>query len=444
LAAEVAKRAGNEDLSETSGDEGMGAEELAAYRLKKAAAREEMEKHAKMMDLPYWLELIDVKHRYGSNLRAYHEQWKKAATHDSFFHWLDYGEGKSLSLPTVSRQRLDTEQVRYLSREERQQYLVSVDAKGRLCWAKNGDRISTTADYRDSVEGIVPRSSSTPSWSPEHLHDNKSKSRPQTAQSFSSLSSMSESEDEGQHYVNHDLNQAKGLKKLAKVSPATILNQLLQKTVKPGTWIFVADTSLRLFVGIKNSGAFQHSSFLHGSRLAAAGLIKIKDGQIRKLSPLSGHYRPPTRNFRAFVHSMRDAGVDMSRVSISRSYAVLVGLEAYVHTRGNIKKGIAHVTHHTDKVFDPEAAKQREQEQIDNSQSAKREREHLEKERQKEEELKNQMNLKERLAHKLRLDDVPHLISSSSTHVDKVKQVDEKIKSDPAYDAKSAIPPEGK
>jgi hypothetical protein len=47
-----------------------------------------------------------------------------------------------------------------------------------------------------------------------------------------------------------------------------------------------SDTSFRLYVGYKQSGAFQHSSFLHGSRIAAAGIIKIKHGQLRKLSPL--------------------------------------------------------------------------------------------------------------------------------------------------------------
>lgn len=53
------------------------------------------------------------------------------------------------------------------------------------------------------------------------------------------------------------------------------------------------------------------------------------------MSPLSGHYRPPANNFRRFVKSLKEAGVDMSHVSISKSYAILVGLEAY----GNFCKG---------------------------------------------------------------------------------------------------------
>ena len=55
-----------------------------------------------MMDLPYFLEMVDIKHRYGSNLRTYHAEWKKADTHENYFYWLDHGEGKDVELPTVS------------------------------------------------------------------------------------------------------------------------------------------------------------------------------------------------------------------------------------------------------------------------------------------------------------------------------------------------------
>ena len=35
----------------------------------------------------------------------------------------------------------------------------------------------------------------------------------------------------------------------------------------------------------------QHSSFLSGGLVSSAGLIRVRDGQIMALSPLSGHYR---------------------------------------------------------------------------------------------------------------------------------------------------------
>lgn len=334
---EIARRAGGDDPIDDYGDDGSDEHRT---RAEQKAARE---KTAKMMDLQYFLEMVDQKHRYGSNLRAYHEQWKKSETHENFFHWLDYGHGKNFEHPTVSRERLEKEQVRYLSREERMQYLVMIDDEGRLRWAKNNERINTSMEYKDSINGIVPKDDSTPAYAPGgKLESGPSHDRRSSTDSSSSESSAEHSDVEGEHYVNHDLKQSKGLAKIKYVSAATVLNHLLRGSVKPNSWIFVADTQFRLYVGIKQSGAFQHSSFLHGARISAAGLIKIKDGQLRRLSPLSGHYRPPTKNFRAFVHSLKDNGVDMSHVSISRSYAVLVGLEAYVKTRKKIKHGVEH------------------------------------------------------------------------------------------------------
>jgi hypothetical protein len=207
---------------------------------------------------------------------------------------------------------------------------------------------------------------------------------------------------EGQHYVNHDMRNAKGIKKLKHVSAAMILNHLLQKSVKPNSWIFVADTSFRLYVGIKQSGSFQHSSFLHGSRISAAGLIKIKDGQLRKLSPLSGHYRPPTKNFRLFVHALKDADVDMSHVSISQSYAILVVLEAYVKTRRKFKHTVQHAEHGTERVVHPEHAKDRKEAEMDPSESAKKERDHLERQQSVKKEHERNNSLPYRLFSKFR------------------------------------------
>lgn len=245
----------------------MTESQLEEHRSKKRERKREREKWAKMMDLQYFLEMVDQKHRYGSNLRAYHAEWKKADTNENFFYWLDEGEGRNVELPTVSRERLDREQVRYLSREERQQYLVSVDKQGLLCWAKNGERISTTVDFKDSVHGIVDRNDSTPTYreaNGEHPVESESSEEDTESDNASSIVSH-----EGEHYVNHDLKEAKGLKKVQHVSASTIMNHLLRKSVKPNSWIFVADTSFRLYVGIKQSGAFQHSSFLQGNFLLA-------------------------------------------------------------------------------------------------------------------------------------------------------------------------------
>ncbi|RMZ83356.1 hypothetical protein DV737_g1654, partial [Chaetothyriales sp. CBS 132003] len=246
------------------------------------------------MGLEYFLELVDHKHRHGSNLRKYHAHWQRDTnTNQNFFYWLDHGDGKDLDLvDECSRARLEQMQVRYLSREERLNYLVRVDAEGLLVWAKNGERVWTKDElYKDSEQ-----------------------------------------------YIDLAFHHARGPAKLKYVNANIIFNQLMRRSLQKGhKWIFVCDRAFRLYIGYKQAGAFQHSSFLHGSRVLAAGQIKVKRGQLRRLSPLSGHYRCKTANFRAFVDSLRENGVDMSRLSISRSYAILVGLEAYAHTKHTVQ-----------------------------------------------------------------------------------------------------------
>ena len=437
---EITRRAGHDDPTDTEDEGDMTTEQLEEWKRKRKEARLEREKLAKTMDLQYFLEMVDAKHRYGANLRAYHAEWKKSDTHENFFYWLDHGGGKNLELPTVSRARLEAEQVRYLSREERQKYLVMVDEEGRLCWAKNGERITTSTDYKNSIDGVVPIDDPTP---PYKAQENSLPSRPST-DSASPIISSSEVDNKPQHYPTHEFGKAKGIAKLKHITPSVLLDQLLQKSVRPNSWIFVADTSFRLYVGIKQSGVFQHSSFLNGARITAAGLIEIEDGKLRKLSPLSGHYRPPTKNFRQFEKSLREAGVDMSHVSISRSYAILLGLEAYTKARKKIKKGLQHLHHQKEKViYSEEYKKKKKEEPTDKSKSTERERQVLAAQAA-EDERKRHLRLHARVKERLSLGD-----GAAD------ENVQEKLslvafpgagapQSQPGEDVESAIPLEGK
>lgn len=404
-AATIARRAGNDadepgvsdsgsSSSESSAesDRDRTEEEKEAARRKREEVKQQRKKDAKTMGLQYFLEMVDLKHRYGSNLRIYHEEWKKANTNENFFYWLDYGEGRNIDIEACPRERLDQECVRYLSREERQHYLAKVDAEGRLCWAKNGVRIDTTEKWKDSIHGIVPADDPTPAFKlpneTEHA-GTRWLGDPSTGDSSSDEYGTSNAKLEAAEAAKHatpGVDHAKGVKKVTHMSASTVFNKLLRKSVKKNTWIFVADTSFRLYVGIKNSGAFQHSSFLQGSRISAAGLIKIKNGRLTSLSPLSGHYRPPASNFRAFVKSLKEEGVDMSHVSISKSYAVLVGLEAYVKTRKKGKDFLKRMTRRKDRIVAPEELRRREEGEMDSSQSARRERRVLEEEEGRREE----------------------------------------------------------
>ena len=292
-----------------------------------------------LMDLRYFLEMTDTQHRYGANLQVYHAEWKRSQTKQNFFAWLDHGEGRHLDLPGCSREKLERERIRYLSREERRDYLVRIDVEGKLRWQKNDELITTSGElYRDSIHGIVAKDSSIPSWVYEQddVLDPHNMSSPDDEGASTHTSTTSISNPTQPDHLETTKTK-KNKKRHVRVSPATILNHLLRASVKPGTWIYVVDTLGKLYIGIKTSGAFQHASFLSGARILSAGSIGVEAGQLTYLSPLSGHYRPTTRSFRRFVERLGDQGADLSRLRVSRAYEVLVGMECYGKAREGLE-----------------------------------------------------------------------------------------------------------
>ena len=69
--AKIARRAGgvDEDVNYSSSDESETPSQKQARHEKRLAEKQERIKGSKMMDLQYFLEMVDLKHRYGSNLR---------------------------------------------------------------------------------------------------------------------------------------------------------------------------------------------------------------------------------------------------------------------------------------------------------------------------------------------------------------------------------------
>ena len=316
-----------------------------------------------LLDMRYFLEMVDQKHRYGANLLVYHEEWLRSETSRNFFYWLDFGEGRSLDLPGCSRERLDRERIRYLSKDERLSYLTVVDDEGKIRWYKNNELITTSSEqFKDSMTGVVAKEDEeVVAFDDEEVSKQLSDGRHLARQMALAKNPRGRSSSDSSiatSYYDSDSDQPdstgkpatktkKRLKRL-KVSPATILNKLLRAAVKPGTWIYVADTVGRLYVGIKSSGAFQHASFLSGARISSAGSIGIENGQLTYLSPLSGHYRPTTRSFRVFITALKKQGVDMSQLRVSHAFEVLLSMEYY----GKSKKGVRRVvqrTHEKDK-----------------------------------------------------------------------------------------------
>ncbi|XP_051181481.1 IQ domain-containing protein IQM1 [Lolium perenne] len=79
-------------------------------------------------------------------------------------------------------------------------------------------------------------------------------------------------------------------------------------------WIFVLSTTKAFYVGQKKKGSFQHSSFLAGGAITAAGRLVVKDGILKAIWPYSGHYLPTEENFRDFVRYLQENGVDLTDV----------------------------------------------------------------------------------------------------------------------------------
>ena len=89
----------------------------------------------------YILEARDPKHRYAQNLRPYQNMWREAeiSKQVDFFDWLDLAQdnGKLVEAVEVSRQKLDSERIRYCDEKERKQYSVQIE-DDRLRWAESG------------------------------------------------------------------------------------------------------------------------------------------------------------------------------------------------------------------------------------------------------------------------------------------------------------------
>jgi hypothetical protein len=95
-----------------------------------------------------WLEVSDLKHRYGKNLRVYYRHWCSLGyPTNNFFHWLDSedeAEGHPLpDLQEFSRKQLESDTVLYITDE---------DITGSYCLSVVTDKLTRRAKILD-VEG---------------------------------------------------------------------------------------------------------------------------------------------------------------------------------------------------------------------------------------------------------------------------------------------------
>ncbi|KAI3706511.1 hypothetical protein L6452_24307 [Arctium lappa] len=82
-------------------------------------------------------------------------------------------------------------------------------------------------------------------------------------------------------------------------------------------WIFVLSTSNILYVGMKQKGKFQHSSFLAGGATLAAGRLVVIDGILKAVWPHSGHYLPTEENFDTFMSFLEQHHINIQTIKKS-------------------------------------------------------------------------------------------------------------------------------
>ncbi|KAG0026640.1 hypothetical protein BGZ81_006204 [Podila clonocystis] len=212
----------------------------------------------------HWLEMSDRKHRYGSNLKPYHEHWMKEDTSENFFYWLDHGKGRNLSLDSRPRDRLEDQRVTYLQEHERAQFAVEA-IDGLLYYRQSGRLVHTLptsiqADDDVDISQILPDADANDD---EETRLEKKRIR----------------------------NKAK--------------------------YIYVTDPQGIMYVAQKVKGQFHHSSFLGGGTVCAAGGIIVNRGRLIKINPKSGHYRPGQRHFDKLLDNLRNMGIPLEGVKIS-------------------------------------------------------------------------------------------------------------------------------
>ncbi|KAK8473888.1 hypothetical protein V6N13_002481 [Hibiscus sabdariffa] len=88
----------------------------------------------------------------------------------------------------------------------------------------------------------------------------------------------------------------------------------LVNTTAECKWIFVLSTTRALYVGRKEKGKFQHSSFLAGGATTAAGRLVARDGVLEAIWPYSGHYLPTEENFMEFISFLEENHVNLTNV----------------------------------------------------------------------------------------------------------------------------------
>lgn len=104
---------------------------------------------------------------------------------------------------------------------------------------------------------------------------------------------------------------------------------------KPGFAAFVMDDDHNIYIAEKERNEFQHSSFLSGSDVSCAGLLKIKHGKVIAISNESGHYKPDDLDLAIAITVLRDKNVlDPNFVIVKSKFPLKTYGDAIIDTPG--------------------------------------------------------------------------------------------------------------
>lgn len=81
--------------------------------------------------------------------------------------------------------------------------------------------------------------------------------------------------------------------------------------------IYVVSASGLWYAGSHKVGQLQHSSFVGGRPVMAAGEIQVHDGQPLIISAKSGHYKPTMDQFLAGLNSLKRNGLNMETLKVA-------------------------------------------------------------------------------------------------------------------------------
>ena len=243
----IASRVGDDGDDKDDSKEPQDRDEAFEYYVKKLRAEKREGEHSKTMGLEYWLELVDRKHRYGTNLLKYHAVWKEADTTENFFYWLDEGDGVQQNLEACPRDKLDSQQLQYLTREERFPYRIDIDADdGLLRWAKNGEKVTTHGP--DSADDTEPNANPA----------NKG----------------TDGQTETTNHITDDLHNARGILQSAGHAVPAPLAKLIEMNQNKASWIYVSLTHHKYYNYVllmpKRSSTLNSASTLASSSQAVS------------------------------------------------------------------------------------------------------------------------------------------------------------------------------